>query len=64
MYQSIEEILAALRIQRDLVKLAQEKLVDRSEDLAIVSDALDDVMAFLLERKAIRSYPRTSPSDE
>lgn len=51
MYESIEEIIAALRIQRDLVKMAQAKLTDRAEDLAVVGDALDDAMIFLTERR-------------
>jgi len=57
MYESIDEIIAALRIQRDLLKMAREKLTDRADDLAVVSDALDDAMAFLIERKKMRSIP-------
>lgn len=58
MYESIEEVIAALRIQRDLLKMAREKLADRSDDLALVCDALDDAMAFLRERKEMRLIPR------
>lgn len=51
MYESIEEIIAALRIQRDLLKMAMAKLTDRADDLAKVSDTLDDLMVFLTERR-------------
>lgn len=58
MYESIEEIIAALRIQRDLLKQARDKLADRGDDLAAVSDALDDAISFLTERKPMRGIVR------
>lgn len=50
MFNSIDEIIASLRIQRDLLKMAMDKLSDRAGELGKVSDTLDEMMIFLAER--------------